>query len=67
MKVPLTRPSFSETEVKAVGRVLKSGWVTQGPKVAEFEERVAKFCGVKYGIATTSATTSLTLIFFMHF
>lgn len=61
MKIPLTRPLFTAQEEKAVAQVLRSGWVTQGPKVAEFEAAVADFVGVKYAIATTSATTALFL------
>lgn len=61
MKIPLAKPSFDKNESKAVERVLKSGWVTQGPRVSEFEQEVAKYCGAKYAVATTSATTALFL------
>ncbi len=61
MKVSITKPVFDIKEEKAVIDVLRSGWVTQGPKVAEFEEAVAKYTGAKYAVAVTSATTALFL------
>lgn len=61
MKIPLQKPLFDDSEEKAVVQVLRSGWVAQGPKVAEFEELVKKFVGAKYAITTTSATTALFL------
>lgn len=61
MNIPLTKPFFDKNEEDAIVHVLKSGWVTQGPRVAEFEDRIARYCGAKYAIATTSATTALFL------
>lgn len=65
MNIPITKPFFDKNEEKAVLNVVKSGWVTQGPKVLEFEELVAKYVGAQYGVATTSATTSLFLSLYM--
>lgn len=59
--IPITKPFFDNKEVQAVAKVLKSGWVTSGPKVQEFEENVAKFTGAPDAIATSSATTGLHL------
>ena len=59
--IPLTRPEFGDEEARAVAGVLKSGWVSQGPKVAEFEALVAARIGVAHGVATTSCTTALHL------
>ncbi len=61
MKIPLAIPSFDKSEEIAVAQVLRSGWVTQGPKVLEFEQLVTEYTGVKYAVATTSATTALFL------
>src|SRR4051812_22913073 len=59
--IPLSRPEFGDEEAQAVADVLKSGWVSQGPKVAEFETLVAGRVGAAHGVATTSCTTSLHL------
>ena len=61
MNVPITKPSLGEEEARAPYESIKSGWVTQGPKVAEFEQAVAAYCGAKFGVATTSCTTGLHL------
>ena len=62
MRLRLAEPRFGETELAAIGRVLASGNLTQGPVVAEFEEAIARFCGVEHAVATTSATTALELV-----
>jgi len=59
--IPLSRPEFGDAEALAVADVLKSGWVSQGPKVAEFESLVAGRVGAAHGVATTSCTTALHL------
>jgi len=59
--IPLIKPWLGEEEVKAVKEVIFSGWVSLGPRVADFEKRVAEFSEAKYGVATNSATTSLHL------
>ena len=61
LNVPITKPSLTEEEARAPFESIKSGWVTQGPKVAEFEKAVAAYTGAKHGIATTSCTTGLHL------
>ena len=61
MKIPITKPLFGEEEKKAILESLESGWVVQGPKVAEFEALFAEFTGAKYAVATTSCTTALHL------
>ena len=61
MKVSITKPYFGEEEKKAVNAVLESGWLVQGPRVAEFERMVCEYSGAKFARATTSCTTSLHL------
>lgn len=57
--IPYGRQQIDEDDIKAVVDVLKSDWLTTGPKVTEFEEAVAGFVGVKYGIAVSSGTAAL--------
>jgi perosamine synthetase len=59
--IPIARPSLGEEEWQACREPLLSGWLTQGPKVAEFERRFADRHGVAHGVATTSCTTALHL------
>ena len=60
-QIPFERPSIGQEEIKAVSRVLKSGWLTMGPETAVFEEEFAKYVGAKYAIAVNSATSGLFL------
>jgi perosamine synthetase len=50
---------IDDDDIAAVTRVLKSDWLTQGPKVDEFEKNVADYCGARYGIALSNGTTAL--------
>ena len=59
--IPITKPVFDRLEEKAVVDVVRSGWMTQGPRVQAFEEAICRFTGSKYAVATTSATTALSL------
>jgi perosamine synthetase len=62
----LANPVFGEEALEAIGRVLASGYLTQGPVVAEFEKGIAEMCEVKHAIATTSATTAIELSLAAH-
>jgi perosamine synthetase len=61
LNVPITKPALGEEEARAPFESIRSGWVTQGPKVAEFEKAIASYVGAKHGVATTSCTTGLHL------
>jgi perosamine synthetase len=59
--IPIAKPYLTEDEAQAAHDVILSGWVTQGPKVAEFEEKFAQYVGSKYAVAVSSCTTALHL------
>lgn len=61
MKIPIGNPDIGKDEIQAVMETMKSGWVTQGKKVEEFEKAFANYCGAKYGVATNSGTAALHL------
>ncbi|MEO8581110.1 MAG: DegT/DnrJ/EryC1/StrS family aminotransferase [Patescibacteria group bacterium] len=61
---PLAKPVLGREEEKAVIEALRSGWITLGPKTAEFEEQFCKYIGCKYAIALNSATAALHIAFF---
>src|SRR5688500_11271695 len=60
-RVPLALPLTADEELEAVREVLESGWLTQGPKVAEFERLVSDRVGARHAFATSSCTTALHL------
>ena len=62
MKIPFYRLRFSSAEKKHVVDVLKSGWVTTGPKVHQFEEQIKHLTGCKYAVAVSSCTAGLHLV-----
>jgi perosamine synthetase len=58
-QVPVARPEFGEAETQAVLAVMRSGWLTQGATVSEFERAFARFCGARLGVATNTGTAAL--------
>jgi perosamine synthetase len=61
--IPIAKPFIGQEEETAVLQVLRSGWVSQGPRVAEFEKQFAAFVGAKHAVAVSSCTTALHLAF----
>ncbi len=60
--IHIAQPDTGEEEWQALREPIMSGWLTQGPKVAEFERTFAEIHQVKHAIATTSCTTALHLV-----
>ena len=56
MNIPFSPPDMSELEIKEVTDALKSGWITTGPKVKEFERQIANYCGVNKAVCLNSQT-----------
>ncbi|BAP55036.1 DegT/DnrJ/EryC1/StrS aminotransferase [Thioploca ingrica] len=59
--IPLLIPWLGEEEINAVAKVIRSGWISQGPKVIEFENAMAQYVGTKYAVATNACTSALHL------
>jgi dTDP-4-amino-4,6-dideoxygalactose transaminase len=59
--IPVMKPWLGEEEARAAADAVASGWVAQGPRVAEFEQRFAERVGAGHGVAVSSCTTALHL------
>ncbi|SDW45431.1 hypothetical protein SAMN05444411_101762 [Lutibacter oricola] len=59
--IPYGRQNISEEDIDAVVETLKADFLTQGPKVTEFEEKFAEYVGSKYALAVSNATAGLHL------
>lgn len=57
--IPYGRQDITEEDIQAVVEVLRSDWLTQGPKIQEFEQAVADYCGASFAVAVNSATSAL--------
>lgn len=61
MYIPHSKPTLGNTEAKILKDVLASGYLAQGPRVAQLERAVARFMGVNHATATNSGTSALHL------
>jgi dTDP-4-amino-4,6-dideoxygalactose transaminase len=59
--LPFALPDISQSEIDGVLGVLRSGWLTTGPKAKEFEDAFAKYTGVRHAVALNSGTAALHL------
>ena len=61
MKVPLAKPELGDPEIALLSETIRSGWITQGPRVAEFEREFAAHVEARHAVAVSSCTTALHL------
>ena len=62
MQVPLSSPDIIQKDIKAVAEVLKTRFLSIGPKIMEFEGKMCEFAGVNHAVAVNSGTSALHLI-----
>jgi len=62
VEIPLSRPDITQREIDAVVEVLKTPWLSLGPKIPEFEQRFAAHCGTRHAVACSSGTAGLHMI-----
>jgi UDP-4-amino-4,6-dideoxy-N-acetyl-beta-L-altrosamine transaminase len=61
--IPYGRQSIDKEDIEAVLAVLKTDWITQGPKIQEFEKALANYCGAKFAVVCSSGTAALHLAY----
>src|SRR5690606_37453872 len=59
--IPYGRQNITDADIAVVIETLKSDYLTQGPKIAEFEQNFAKYVGAKYAVALANGTAALHL------
>lgn len=61
LAIPYGRQNITQEDIDSVIETLKSDYLTQGPKIGEFEDEFAKYCGSKYAVAVSNGTAALHL------
>ena len=64
--LPFGKPNFSAEEIKAVTRVMRSGWIGMGPETIAFEKELAAYLGVPHVVTVNSCTSALFLALLMQ-
>ncbi|MCI8426202.1 MAG: DegT/DnrJ/EryC1/StrS family aminotransferase [Lachnospira sp.] len=62
MNIPFSPPDITEEEIEAVAEVLRSGWITTGPKTKALEKEIAQFCHTSKAVCMNSATACMEMI-----
>lgn len=57
--LPYGRQCLDDADIRAAAEIMRTDWITQGPKIAEFEKRMADYCEAKYAVAVTNGTAAL--------
>ncbi|MBK8845451.1 MAG: DegT/DnrJ/EryC1/StrS family aminotransferase [Bacteroidetes bacterium] len=63
MMIPIAKPYLTTEDAQAAYDTILTGWITQGPRVLEFEQKFAAYTGSKYAVAVSNCTTALHLAF----
>jgi len=59
INIPLSRPDIDEKDIQSVVEVLKTPYLSIGPKITEFENRIADYVGREFAIGVNSGTSAL--------
>ena len=59
--IPFSQPDITDAEIAEVIQVMKSGWITTGPRTKLFEQKIAEYVGVKKAVCLNSATAAMEL------
>ena len=62
MEIPLAKPDITQREIEAVVAVLRTPYLSLGPKLEEFEQKLTEYSRVKYAVAVNSGTSALHLV-----
>ena len=57
--VPFSPPDIADDEIRIASKVLRSGWITTGPKTKEFEKKIAEYCHTDKAVCLNSATAAM--------